>query len=87
MFKILLFALATAFRSRRQLAIENLALRHQLEVLQRTARRPRLGTADRALWVCISRFPGDWKRHLTIVQSETVIGWHRLGWRLYWRRG
>ncbi|MBK8164747.1 MAG: integrase [bacterium] len=86
MFKILLLAIAAAFRSRQQIALENLALRHQLAVLQRTARRPRLKTADRALWVWISRSLGDWKRHLTVVQPETVIGWHRLGWRLYWRR-
>ena len=46
----------------------------------------RLSTADRTLLVWLSRSLGDWKRHLTIVQPETVIGWHRLGWRLYWRR-
>jgi len=67
-FKILLFALAAAYRSRRQFAIENLAQRHQLEVLQRTARRPRLRRADRALWGWISKSLGGGKR--------------RLGWRL-----
>lgn len=86
MFKTVFHALFAAFRSRGQLALENLALRHQLEVLQRTARRPRLDPLDRALWVWISRSLCDWKRHLAIVEPETVIGWHRLGWRLYWRR-
>ena len=86
MLKTIFLALVAAFRSQRQLALENLALRHQLEVLRRTARRPRLRTADRALWVWLSRFLGDWKHQLTIVQPETVIGWHRLGGRLYWRR-
>ena len=86
MLKIILFALASAFRSRRQLAIENLVLRHQLEVLQRTAKRPKLTLADRTLLVWISKSLDNWKQHLTIVQPETVIRWHRLGWRLYWRR-
>jgi hypothetical protein len=71
MFKILLFALAAASRYRRQLALENLALRHQLEILQRTARRPRLRTADRALWVWISKSLGDWK---CLVRIPTEIG-------------
>jgi putative transposase len=85
MFKPIFRALFAAFRSRRQLALEYLALRHQLEALQRTAPRPRLKTTDRALWVWISRSLGDWTRSLAIVQPETIIGWHRLEWRLYWR--
>ena len=68
-----------------QLALENIALRHQLEVLQRNAKRPRLRPSDRALWALLSRFLPDWRRHLTIVQPDTVIRWHRAGWRLYWR--
>jgi len=65
--------------------VENLALRHQLAVLQRTAKRPRLRRADRALWVLLSRFWSGWRESLTIVQPETVIRWHREGFRLYWR--
>jgi hypothetical protein len=86
MLKIILHALAAAFHSRRHLALENLALHHQLEVLQRNAKRPKLTTADRTILVWLSKSLGDWKRHLTIVQPETVIGWHRLGWRFYWHR-
>lgn len=86
MLKIILLALVAVFRSQRQLAIENLALRHQLEVLQRNAKRPKLTTADRTILVWLSRSLDNWKQHLTIVQPATVIGWHRLGWRLYWRR-
>ena len=85
MLKIIILALVAAFRSRQQLALENLALRHQLEVLQRTTQRPRLMTTDRMLWVWLSKSLGDWKHHLTIVQPETVIRWHREGFRLYWR--
>ena len=85
MFKIILLVLAAGFRSRRKLALENVALRHQLEVLQRNAKRPRLRPSDRALWALLSRILPDWRRHLAIVQPDTVIRWHRAGWRLYWR--
>jgi hypothetical protein len=77
--------LISAFRSQRALAIENLALRHQLAVLQRTANRPRLRMADRMLWILLSRFWSCWRESLTIVRPETVIRWHREGFRLYWR--
>jgi putative transposase len=85
MLKLLLRTFLSGLRSRRELVLENLALRHQLEVLQRTARRPRLKPADRALWALLSRFLGQWRHCLTVVQPDTVIRWHRLGWRLFWR--
>ena len=85
MFKILFLALIAALRSHRQLALENIALRHQLEVLQRNAKRPRLRPSDRALWALLSRLLPNWRQHLSIVQPDTVIRWHRAGWRLYWR--
>ena len=85
MFKIILIAVSRALASRQQLVLENLALRHQLEVLQRNAKRPRLKPSDRALWAVLSRVLPDWRQHLSIVQPDTVIRWHRAGWRLYWR--
>ena len=85
MLKLLLCTCISDLRSRRELVLENLALRHQLAVLQRTASRPRLKPADRALWALLSRFLGQWRRCLTIVQPDTVIRWHRLGWRLFWQ--
>jgi len=85
MLKIIFLALTAALRSRRQLILENVALRHQLEVLQRTAKRPRLRPPDRALWAVLSRFLPDWRRHLSIVQPDTVVRWHRASWRLCWR--
>lgn len=85
MLTLLLLACISGLRSRQQLALENLALRHQIEVLQRTAGRPRLRAADRAFWVLLSRVCQDWRRNLLVVQPDTVIRWHRLGWRLYWR--
>jgi transposase InsO family protein len=85
MFKIILHAVVALLRSRRSLALENVALRHQVEVLQRNAKRPRLRPSDRALWAVLRRIFPDWRRHLTIVQPDTVVRWHRKGWRLYWR--
>ena len=85
MLKIILQAVIAGVRSRKQLALENIALRHQLEMLQRITKRPRLSPSDRAFWALLSRFFPDWRRHLTVVQPETVVRWHRAGWRLYWR--
>ena len=71
--------------SRRNLLLENLALRHQLLVLSRTNKRPRLTSLDRALWAWLSQSWGDWKIRLCFVQPSTVIQWHRSGFRLFWR--
>jgi hypothetical protein len=66
--------------------MEILALRHQLAVLQRqTNKRASLRTADRWLWVILSRLWIQWRSALVIVKPETVIAWHREGFRLYWR--
>src|SRR5271167_3132253 len=88
----LLTTLCSIFHSRAALELENLALRHQIGVLQRSARkRPRLTPVDRLLWVLLSRIWSDWRSALVIVQPETVIAWHRAGFRLFWtwkvRRG
>src|SRR5262245_32793219 len=69
---------------RRRLALENLALRHQLAVLQRTASRPRRRTADGLLWVLLSRLWSDWMDAASIVQPATVIRWQRTGFKLCW---
>ena len=82
---MLFCTLFSALKSRRALVLENLALRHQLDVLQRNAKRPRLTNRDRALWVVLSRVWAEWRKPLTVVQPETVIRWHRRGFRLYWR--
>ena len=80
-----LFATArSSLRSRRELALENLALRQQLAILHRKTKRPRLTQADRAFWVALcGRWP-NWQNALLIVKPETVIGWHRKGFKLYW---
>jgi hypothetical protein len=73
-------------RTRRALVLENLALRHQLAVLQRAAPRPRLHHRDRLFWVFLYRLWSGWADALSIVQPETVIRWQRTGFRLYWTR-
>jgi hypothetical protein len=90
--KTLLVPLSSIFRSRAALELENLALRHQIGVLQRAAKkRPRLAPMDRLLWVWLSRIWSDWRSVLVIVQPDTVVAWHRKGFRLFWtwkiRRG
>ncbi len=85
MLKLLVSLVGLLFRSHTGLLAENMALRHQLSVLQRTARRPRLKTRDRVFWVWLSRIWPQWRSALLIVRPETVIKWHRQGFRLYWR--
>jgi putative transposase len=78
-------ALSSIFRSRAALQVENLALRHQIGVLQRSARkRLKLTLGDRLLWVWLSRLWRDWRSALAIVKPETVLAWHRAGFRLFW---
>jgi transposase InsO family protein len=70
---------------RARLALENVALRQQINVLRRNAKRPKLDDSDRAFWVLMRRLFKDWAEHLVIVKPETVVRWHRQGFRYYWR--
>ena len=72
-------------RDMTDLVLENLALRQQLEVLQRSVKRPRLRRRDRFFWVLLSRIWSNWRSALTIVKPDTVVRWHRKGFKLYWR--
>jgi putative transposase len=65
--------------------LENVALRHQLDVLQRSTPRFRLRRRDRIFWVCLSRLWANWRASLVLVRPATVVAWHRQGFRLYWR--
>jgi hypothetical protein len=77
---------AGLFKSRRALVLENLALRQQLGVALRTNPHPRIRRRDRMLWVALSHlWAGSWRDHVVFVKPATVVGWHRNGWRLYWR--
>jgi transposase InsO family protein len=85
--RALLLTLPSLLRSNAALRAEILALRHQVTVLQRQrgGRRLWLERGDRILWVWLLRLWSNWRNSLLIVQPETVIRWHRQGFRLYWR--
>ncbi len=71
--------------SRAKLSLELFALRHQLVVLRRTVQRPPIDNHDRLFWIVVSRIWKDWQQALIIVKPETVLKWHRQGFRMYWR--
>ena len=75
------------FESRRQLALENLALHQQLAMLKQSAKRPRVLPVDRLFWVLFSKYVDRWRamamRHA--LHPDTVARWHRKGFRIYWR--
>src|SRR5499433_2705612 len=85
LFPFLLLLARSFFAPRLELMAEILALRQQLAILNRTAKRPSLRFQDRLFWIALSRFWRDWLSALLIVKPETVIKWHRQGFRLYWR--
>src|SRR4029453_2616037 len=70
----------------RQLALENLALRHQLAVYKRTVSRPRLRRTDRLVWVWLARAWAGWRPPLRIVTPDTVLRWQRRRFREHWTR-
>jgi len=80
-----LICLGAFFRSRYSLSLEILALRQQLGVLKRKHPRPRLLIHDRIFWVLLRRLWPTWRDALIIVNPETVVAWHRAGFRLFWR--
>jgi hypothetical protein len=84
MITLVLTGLVRGVRTQRALVLENLALRHQLTVLRRSTPRPRLRPSDRLFWVLLSRLWHGWAEAVAIVQPETVIRWHRTGFKLLW---
>ena len=81
----LLSILATQlFRSRRDLLLENMALRQQLAVLKQRHPQPRFAASDRLFCVILRRLWPGWKQALILVQPETVVRWHRAGFKAYW---
>ena len=85
----LLLALGAAarffLRNRADTALEILALRQQLAVLKRKRARPALNRLDRAFWILLRRVWPRWTDALIILRPETVVGWHRAAFRVYWR--
>src|SRR6516225_1629125 len=81
----LIAAARVFFQSRTDVAVEVLALRQQVAVLKRRQPKPPLRPLDRLFWTVLRVTWSRWKDALVIVQPETVVGWHRAGFRLYWR--
>jgi hypothetical protein len=84
-FRVLLPTLATLFHERHDLVVENLLLRHQLQIALRSRPRPHIKSWDRFFWLVVRQLYQASRRHLVLVRPETVLRWHRRGWRLYWR--
>ena len=82
---IFLRCIPAFFRSRNEQVTVELALRQQLATFTEKGRRPRITPADRGFWVLLSQMWSGWKEALVIVQPDTVVRWHRKGFRLYWR--
>jgi putative transposase len=83
--RLLLVLTVRSLYSRRDLLLENLALWQQLAVLRRRRPRVRLSNSDRLFWTALLRFWSNWKRALVLVRPETVVRWHRAGFKLYWK--
>jgi len=81
----LLTFLNVFFRSRYSLGLEIVAHRQQVGVLERTHTRPRLRIRDRLFWILLRRYWPAWSSAMVIVKPETVVAWHRAGFRLFWR--
>jgi hypothetical protein len=73
------------FKSRRQLTLENLALRQQLTMLKPAVKRPRVSPVDRFFWILFSKYVDGWRAMLHTLHPDTVVRWQRQGFRFYWR--
>jgi hypothetical protein len=77
--------LRSLFLPRHKLALEAIALRQQLAVFKRKQPRPKLDRLDRLFWIVLRRLWEGWSEALIIVKPETVVSWHRAGFRRFWR--
>ena len=82
----LLGLLRASVRQRQALLVENAALRHQLAVLKRSVKKARIEDSDRVFWILMRRTFKEWRSCLHFVTPDTVVRWHRRGFRDYWRR-
>ena len=81
----LILSILLEFEKTSDLALENLALRQQVSIMKRSAKRPLLRNRDRLFWILLARFWRNWQESLIIVKPETVIRWHRKGFKLFWK--
>jgi hypothetical protein len=73
--------LGSLFKSRRQLVLENLALKQQVAMLRQSVKRPTATAADRMFWIRFSRYVDGWRTTLHALHPDTVVRWHRRGFR------
>src|ERR1700716_987317 len=86
LFCLFLALFASPFKSKSRLEAENAALRHQLIILRRKVRaRVRLTNGDRLFFIQLYRWFPSVLKAITIVRPETLVRWHRAGFRRYWR--
>jgi hypothetical protein len=85
-FKTVLAALRSAFRSRAALLVENAVLCQQIIVLRRSVPKPRIRARDRVVLALAARVFSSVLNAIIIVRPKTVVRWHRSFWRLLWRR-
>ncbi|MHC4270167.1 MAG: helix-turn-helix domain-containing protein [Planctomycetota bacterium] len=67
------------------LTAKNLALHQQLIVLNRSIKRPQIKAKDCLFWIILYLFWKNWQDSLIVLKPETVVGWHKKGFRLFWR--
>src|SRR5258708_1938596 len=78
-------AISDTVRTKPELVVENALLRQQLVVLQRQVKRPRFSGWDRLVLLWLANKLRTWKSTLLILQPDTLLRWHREGFRRYWR--
>src|SRR6516164_7971799 len=83
-FRHLLGWIVSSFRSRKELVLENLALRRQLLALHAQRPRTRLTALHKLFWVALRMFWSGWRKPLVLVTPRSVVNWHRAGFCLYW---
>ena len=81
----LLHTAHSSFKTHHHLALENLALRQQLAMLKQSVKRPRVSPTDRLFWMLLSKYVEGWRTMLHALHPDTVVRWHRGGFRRYWR--
>ena len=85
MIKSIITFLLNLFKSKTQLQLENLFLRKQLEIYNRSNKRSVIKRSDRVFFSLSKRVLNNWKENLVIVKPETIIKWHRQGFKLFWK--
>ena len=81
----LLFNILLGPQKDSDLALENLALPQQLATMKRAAKRPQFRNRDRLFWILLSRFWNAWRKALIVANPDTVVRWHKKGFKLFWR--